>query len=197
MLLGPTSVDMEDKEDYAVTEEGIARILQRAGESVRDIPLRKVITSFCGLRAVGDTGDFILNSPFPGFLNAAGIESPGLTASPAIAEYLVEMLAAQGLEMRRKEDYQPLRKPVYAFRHASMEEKNRMIQEDSAYGRVVCRCETVTEGEIIAAATRPPGAWTASSAAPGPRWADAREASACLISWRFSPGSWESGMKKW
>lgn len=56
------------------------------------------------------------------------------------------MLAAQGLEMRRKEDYQPLRKPVYAFRHASMEEKNRMIQEDSAYGRVVCRCETVTEG---------------------------------------------------
>ncbi len=151
VLLGPTSVDMEDKEDYAVTEEGIARILQRAGESVRDIPLRKVITSFCGLRAVGDTGDFILNSPFPGFLNAAGIESPGLTASPAIAEYLVEMLAAQGLEMRRKEDYQPLRKPVYAFRHASMEEKNRMIQEDSAYGRVVCRCETVTEGEIIAA----------------------------------------------
>ena len=151
LLLGPTSVDMEDKEDHAVTEEGIARIMERAQESIRDIPLRKVITSFCGLRAVGNTGDFILNSPFPGFFNAAGIESPGLSASPAIAEYLVEMLAGQGLELRRKEAYQPLRKPVYAFRHASLEEKNRMIQEDSAFGRVVCRCETVTEGEIIAA----------------------------------------------
>lgn len=151
LLLGPTSVDMEDKEDYAVTEEGIAQIMERAKESIRDVPLRKVITSFCGLRAVGNTGDFILNSPFPGFLNAAGIESPGLSASPAIAEYLVEMLAGQGLALQPKEDYQPLRKPVYAFRHASLEEKNRMIQEDSAFGRVVCRCETVTEGEIIAA----------------------------------------------
>lgn len=158
LLLGPTSVDREDKEDKAVTEEGIAQITERAQESLRDVPLRKVITSFCGLRAVGNTGDFILNSPFPGFLNAVGIESPGLSAAPAIAEYLVEMLAGQGLEMRRKADYQPLRRPVYAFRHASPEEKNRMIQEDSTFGRVICRCETVTEGEIIAAIRNNPPA---------------------------------------
>lgn len=157
LLLGPTSADMEDKEDWAVTEEGIAEIMERAQESVKEVPLRKVITSFCGLRAVGNTGDFILTSPFPGFVNAAGIESPGLTASPAIAEHIVEMLAGQGLALRRRADYQPLRKPVYAFRHASVEEKNRMIREDSAYGRVVCRCETVTEGEIVAAIrTNPP-----------------------------------------
>lgn len=151
LLLGPTSGDMEDKEDRAVTEEGIAQIMERARENIPEVPLRKVITSFCGLRAVGHTGDFILTSPFHGFVNAAGIESPGLTASPAIAEHIVEMLAGQGLGLRHREGHQPLRRPVYAFRHASVEEKNRMIREDSAYGRVVCRCETVTEGEIIEA----------------------------------------------
>ena len=110
-----------------------------------------MITSFCGLRAVGNTGDFILTSPMQGFVNAAGIESPGLSAAPAIAEYIVELLKKQGMRLRRKEDFQPIREPAYAFRNASPEEKNQWIRRDKSYGRVVCRCETVTEGEIIAA----------------------------------------------
>lgn len=158
LLLGPTSVDGEDKEDKATTEEGLAQIIARAQENVKNLPLRKVITSFTGLRAVGNTGDFIITSPARGFVNVAGIESPGLTAAPAIAEYVAEMLAGQGLALNQKEDYQPLRKPVYAFRNASVEEKNEMIRQDKAYGRVVCRCETVTEGEIVAAIHQNPPA---------------------------------------
>ena len=151
LLLGPTSEDTEDKEDCSTTAKGLERILAQAGENLRSLPHNKVITSFCGLRAVGNTGDFILTSPMRGFVNAAGIESPGLTAAPAIAEYLVELLRNQGLHLRRKEDFQPIRKPTYAFRNASPEEKNQWIRRDKSYGRVVCRCETVTEGEIIAA----------------------------------------------
>lgn len=158
LLLGPTSVDMEDKEDKATTQVGLDRIMAQAGENVKNLPLRKVITSFTGLRSVGNTGDFIITSPRPGFVNAAGIESPGLTAAPAIAEYIVEMLAGQGLELNRKESWQPLRRPVYAFRNASVEEKNEIIRQDKAYGRVVCRCETVTEGEIVAAIRNNPPA---------------------------------------
>ncbi len=157
LLLGPTSTDLEDKTDTATTEGGLAQIIEHARESLPDIPLNKIITSFCGLRAAGSTGDFIINSPFPGLFNAAGIESPGLTAAPAIAEYIVDMLAAQGLILRKKKDWQPLRQPIYAFRYASTEEKNQIIRRDKSYGRVVCRCETVTEGEILAAIhTNPP-----------------------------------------
>lgn len=151
LLLGPTSTDMEDKEDTATTPEGLARIAEHAGEYLKNVPLRKVITSFCGLRAVGSTGDFIIESPQQGFINAAGIESPGLSAAPAIAEYITELLEGQGLVLNKKEGYQPLRRPMYAFRNASVEEKNEMIRQDRTFGRVVCRCETVTEGEILAA----------------------------------------------
>lgn len=158
LLLGPTSVDGEDKEDRATTREGLEQIMARARENVEALPQGKVITSFTGLRAAGNTGDFIIDSPGPGFINVAGIESPGLTAAPAIAEYVAEMLAAQGLALNQKADYQPLRKPVYAFRNASPEEKNEMIRRDKAYGRVVCRCETVTEGEILEAIRRNPPA---------------------------------------
>lgn len=158
LLLGPTSVDGEDKEDRATTQEGLDQIIARARENVKDLPLRKVITSFTGLRAAGNTGDFIIDSPRPGFVNVAGIESPGLTAAPAIAEYVAEMLVAQGLVLNPKADYRPIRKPVYAFRGASPEEKNEMIRRDKAYGRVVCRCETVTEGEIVAAIHQNPPA---------------------------------------
>ena len=140
------------------TREGLEQIMARARENVEALPQGKVITSFTGLRAAGNTGDFIIDSPGPGFINVAGIESPGLTAAPAIAEYVAEMLAAQGLALNRKADYQPLRKPVYAFRNASPEEKNEMIRRDKAYGRVVCRCETVTEGEIVAAIHQNPPA---------------------------------------
>ena len=149
LLTGPTSEDMEDKEDKSTTPEGIARIMEKAGESVDGVRFGATITGFCGLRAVGSTGDFIINNPRHGFVNVAGIESPGLSSAPAIAGYVADLLAADGLSLEKNPDYNPRREALHAFREMSMEEKNEVIAKDPAYGRVVCRCETVTEGEIL------------------------------------------------
>lgn len=156
LLLGPTSYDITDKEDRDTTAIGFDAIINNANETVKSVPVNKTITSFCGLRSVGSTGDFIINSPKKGFINAAGIESPGLTSSPAIAEYIEDMLKADGLELELKADYNPTRKPYYAFHEASAEEKNAIIKENPAYGKIVCRCEGITEGEIIEAIRRNP-----------------------------------------
>ena len=158
LLTGPTSVDIEDKEDTSTTASGFAHIIREAKENVPGIPYNKTITSFCGLRAVGSTGDFIINAPKKGFINAAGIESPGLSASPAIAEYVLELLKEQGLSLSPKKDYNPIRKPQHAFREATIAEKNEMIKKDKSFGKIVCRCETVTEGEILQAIRTNPGA---------------------------------------
>ena len=149
LLLGPTSEDIEEKENKNVTEDGFAQIISKARENIPYVPIGKSITSFCGLRAVGSTGDFIINSPAPAFINAAGIESPGLSASPAIALYIIDLLKEQGLTLTEKEDYEPTRRSMHHFRDASIEEKNEMIKKNASYGKIVCRCECVTEGEIL------------------------------------------------
>ena len=151
LLLGPTSVDIEDKDDKSTTPEGLARVIRECGENLSCfIPVGgKSITSFCGLRAVGSTGDFIINSNVENFINVAGIESPGLSSAPAIAEYVRDMLSENGLELNAKSDFNPIREPKHHFREASVEEKNEIIKRDPAYGRIICRCETVSEGEIL------------------------------------------------
>ncbi len=156
LLTGPTSVDISDKEDKSTTPEGIARVMKEAGENVEGIRFGATITGFCGLRAVGSTGDFIINNPRHGFVNVAGIESPGLSSAPAIAAYVADLLAADGLALEKKPDYNPRREALHAFREMSMEEKNKVIAKDPAYGRVICRCETVTEGEILHAIRQNP-----------------------------------------
>ncbi len=149
LLTGPTSVDMEDKTNKATTAEGLALVMREAGENVDGIFFGKTITSFCGLRAVGSTGDFIINMPRDRFVNVAGIESPGLSSAPAIGEYVVELLKNAGMTLNANASFDPIREPAHAFREASIEEKNAIIKQDPAYGRIVCRCETVTEGEIL------------------------------------------------
>ena len=151
LLTGPTSVDMEDKEDKATTPEGLGRVMREAGENVDGVMFNKTITSFCGLRAVGSTGDFIINMFGDRFVNVAGIESPGLSSAPAIGEYVVELLKNAGAALEANPDFNPHRDAMHAFREASIEEKNEIIKKDPAYGRIICRCETVTEGEILAA----------------------------------------------
>ncbi|NLB80267.1 MAG: NAD(P)/FAD-dependent oxidoreductase, partial [Clostridiaceae bacterium] len=158
LLAGPTSVDMDDKENNETTSEGFSKIIEEASENLKNISFSKTITSFCGLRAVGETNDFIINSPEDGFINVAGIDSPGLSASPAIAEYIIEILNKQGLELNENKSFNPIRKPSHYFREAILEEKNRMIKENPVYGKIICRCETVSEGEIIEAIHKNPGA---------------------------------------
>lgn len=149
LLTGPTSEDIDDKENKATTAEGLGRVMREAGENVDGVMFNKTITSFCGLRAVGSTGDFIINMVGDRFVNVAGIESPGLSSAPAIAEYVIELLANAGVKLAKNTSYQPRREAMHAFREASIEEKNAIIKKDPAYGRIICRCETVTEGEIL------------------------------------------------
>lgn len=151
LLTGPTSENIDDKEDRVTTNKGFSKIISEASENLEKVPFNKTITSFCGLRAVGSTGDFIINSPKSCFINVAGIESPGLSASPAIAEYVVELLKNQGLNTEENKSFNPIRKAMHYFRNLSIEEKNEIIKQNPAFGKVVCRCETVTEGEILEA----------------------------------------------
>jgi len=158
LLAGPTSIDITDKDDKSTTPEGFAKIIAEAGENLVSFPAGKVITSFCGLRAVGSTGDFIIDSPADRFVNVAGIESPGLSASPAIAQYVAELLQKLGLSLEANSDFNPTRPAMHAFKEASVDEKNAIIKNDPSYGKIICRCEGVTEGEILAAIRNNPKA---------------------------------------
>ncbi len=151
LLLGPTAEDIEDKDNTATTAAGLARVAELATKQVRGINPGKVITSFVGIRATGSTGDFIINSPVPGFINCAGIESPGLSASPAIAKYVCELLCECGLEMKKNESFSGVRAPMHFFSELDRDGKNEVIREHPEYAHIICRCEGVSEGEILAA----------------------------------------------
>ena len=151
LLLGPTATDIEDKDDTSTTAEGFATIFAKASDNVASIPFNKVITSFCGLRAVGSTGDFIIKHR-EGVITLAGIESPGLSSAPAIAEYIDEMLINEmGFGAELRPDYNPIRRSAHYFQTLTIAQKNEIIKKDPRYGRIVCRCEGVTEGEIVEA----------------------------------------------
>ncbi len=151
LLLGPTSVDMEDKTDKKTTKSGLDSVAENAKIMVKNLDLRMVITSFCGLRSVGDTGDFIINMPKENFVNVAGIESPGLSSAPAIAEYVIDMLRKSGFELKEKKDYKKTRSSYKHFKNWDIEQKNEMIKKDATFGNIICRCEGISEGEILSA----------------------------------------------
>lgn len=159
-FIGPNANDVEDKEDVSVTQFGIDEIVSGARKLIPNLPLRHVITSFAGLRAVADTDDFIIGASrlVKGFINVGGIQSPGLTSSPAIAHMVIDILKEEGLKLREEKNYIPGRPKKYRFRDMSNEERKRVIFENSAFGHIVCRCETVTEAEIVDAIRRPVGA---------------------------------------
>ena len=150
LIVGPTAVDIDDKNDNSTTAEGFATLREKAAENVEGAPLFKVITSFTGLRAVGSYGDFIIRSR-DGVVTLAGIESPGLSSAPAIAEYVEELLIGEGFTADKKASYNPTRKPAHYFRELSIDEKNEIIKKDGRYGKIVCRCEGISEGEIVEA----------------------------------------------
>jgi glycerol-3-phosphate dehydrogenase len=155
LLLGPTAENIEDKEDRSTTAKGMASVRAQAGEQVKGINFGKVITSFTGLRSVGSTGDFIITER-DGFINCAGIESPGLSSAPAIAEYVAELMEKSGAVLVPNPDFNPIRKPAHYFRELSLEEKNEIIARDPAYAHIICRCEMVSEGEIVEAIRQNP-----------------------------------------
>lgn len=161
IILGPTAEDIADKEDVATTAAKLDEILRVAATSWPVIPRNRFITAFAGLRAHAPNNDFILGEArdVPGLVNAAGIESPGLTAAPAIARELADLIARR-LQAKKKNRFLPPFIPPKPFRLMSDGEKIAAIDRDPAYGRIVCRCEQVSEAEIRAAIRRPVGATT-------------------------------------
>ena len=162
MFVGPSATDIEDKEGVNTTQEIIDDLVQKASAShlTKDrLPMNKVITSFAGLRAHEEHHEFIVEevADAPGFFDAAGIESPGLTSSPAIAEMLVGLIQDK-YNFPKNENFIAKRKGIVHMEDLSMEEKNEMIKKNPQYGNIVCRCEMVTEGEIVDAINRPIGA---------------------------------------
>lgn len=159
LLAGPTAEDIHEKDGVQTTAFGIGKLTRLAKVSVEQVPLHMTITSFSGLRATEAGGDFVLGETegAPGFFNAAGIESPGLSSAPAIGVHLAKEVS-QKLGAELKENFIAKRKDIPCVAEASREEIQALIAEDPAYGNVICRCETVTEGEIVNAIRRPLGA---------------------------------------
>ena len=158
ILLGPTAEEGVDS--TATSANGLAFVIEKARKMCKNVPLFNTITSFAGVRAFSDKHDFIIEESMnaKGVIHCAGIESPGLTASPAIARYVVETLVGGMISLEKNEAFNGTRKPDYFFKHLSMEEKNAIIKENPSYGKIVCRCEQVTEGEILRAIRENPPA---------------------------------------
>ena len=159
LLAGPTAEDIDNKEGVSTTSQGLSQVMEKARLSAEGVPLHMAITSFAGLRACEDGEDFILGEPedAPGFFNAAGIDSPGLSSAPAIGLLLAGQIAGR-LDAVQKEDFIATRKDIPCVAESTPEEIAALIAEDPAYGNIICRCETVTEGEIVNAIRRPLGA---------------------------------------
>ncbi len=158
ILLGPTAEEGVDSTETSA--EGLAFVIEKARKMCKNPPLFNTITSFAGVRAYSDRHDFIIEESknARGVIHCAGIESPGLTASPAIAKYVVETLVGEMVVLEKNEAFNGTRKPDYFFKNLSMEEKNEIIKKDPSYGKIICRCEQVTEGEILRAIRENPPA---------------------------------------
>ena len=159
LLLGPTAIDIENPEGTNTTREGLDQVITRAGENVKNIPVRSVITSFAGLRAHEDGHEFIIGEVegAEGFIDCAGIESPGLTSAPAIG-VMVAGIVREMLNLEDNPDFVGTRKGILDPDTLSKEDRDKLIRENPAYGNIICRCEMITEGEIIDAIKRPLGA---------------------------------------
>jgi glycerol-3-phosphate dehydrogenase len=161
LLVGPDAEDIEDRGDTSTTSKGLEYIRSMGGKSCPNLSYESVITTFSGLRAESDTGDFIIeeSSQSKGFINVAGIKSPGLSSAPAIAEYVIDLLRKAGCCLEEKDDFNPIRKQL-RFSELNESEQRELIKHDPRYGRVICRCENITEGEIVDAIKRSVGART-------------------------------------
>lgn len=159
ILVGPTAIDLDDKENVSTTEEAFKKILETTDKTVKNLPLRTVITSFAGLRANEKSDDFVIgeSEEVKGFIDCAGIASPGLSSAPAIGK-MISDIVAKGLGLTLKDNFVQTRKGFVNLNELSNDEINELIKQNNLYGNVVCRCELVTEGQIVDAINRPIGA---------------------------------------
>jgi glycerol-3-phosphate dehydrogenase len=155
-MVGPTAVEIEDKQDLATSRANLEIVFASARRLVPALSERDIITSFAGLRPTLEGGDFLIESSgkVPALVQAAGLQSPGLTASPAVAEYVKDLLKKAGLALEEKPDWNPCLPEVPRMRELTPSQVDELTRRDPAYGEVVCRCEGVSEAEIVAAVRR-------------------------------------------
>ncbi|MEW8957021.1 NAD(P)/FAD-dependent oxidoreductase [Clostridium sp.] len=150
LLVGPDAIDIEEREDFSTSMDGLEKIREVASKTTKAINYRESIRNFSGLRATSDRYDFIVEEAkdVKGFIDVAGIKSPGLSSAPAIAIGVIDILKNSGLNMEVNNSFNPIRKQIN-FMELSKEEKAEIIKKDPRYGRIICRCENITEGEIV------------------------------------------------
>lgn len=155
LLVGPDAQDIEDKEDKSTAAERLDYIRETSKRTTNKVNFRESIRNFAGLRATPDRGDFIVEEAedVKNFIDVAGIKSPGLSSAPAIAEDVVKILNGCGLELKENKNFNPRREEI-VFMELSPEEKAEVIKKDPRYGKIICRCESITEGEIVNAIHR-------------------------------------------
>lgn len=153
LLVGPNAVEGKTLE---TSREGIDEILDKSKKSLEELPVARILNTFSGIRPKTKGGDFIIEEveDAKNFINVIGIDSPGLTAAPAIGVYVVNMIKEK-LDLVEKKNFKKTREKIVRFAELSLEEKNKLIKEKPAYGHMVCKCEFVTEGEIVEAIHRP------------------------------------------
>lgn len=153
LLVGPNAVEGKTLE---TSREGIDEILDKSKKSLEELPVARILNTFSGIRPKTKGGDFIIEEveDAKNFINVIGIDSPGLTAAPAIGVYVVNMIKER-LDLVEKKNFKKTREKIVRFAELSLEEKNRLIKEKPAYGHMICKCEFVTEGEIVEAIHRP------------------------------------------
>lgn len=153
LLVGPNAVEGKTLE---TSREGIDEILDKSKKSLEELPVARILNTFSGIRPKTKGGDFIIEEveDAKNFINVIGIDSPGLTAAPAIGVYVVNMIKER-LDLVEKKNFKKTREKIVRFAELSLEEKNKLIKEKPAYGHMVCKCEFITEGEIVEAIHRP------------------------------------------
>ncbi|MBR6322650.1 MAG: NAD(P)/FAD-dependent oxidoreductase [Lachnospiraceae bacterium] len=161
IIVGPTAADIEEREGVNTTAAGLAEVMEKSALAVKNVPTRQTITSFAGLRAHEDSHEFVLGEvpECPGFFDCAGIESPGLSSAPAIGEEISDEIA-KALGLAENPAFNGSRKGILKASELSFEERSALIEKEPAYGQIICRCESVSEGEILDAIRRPLGATT-------------------------------------
>ncbi|MFO7848743.1 MAG: NAD(P)/FAD-dependent oxidoreductase [Spirochaetia bacterium] len=156
VLIGPTAEEIQEKDNLSTTAHKLKQIFDSARELIPKVSTKDVITAFSGLRPALPEGDFYIEAStrIPRFVHVAGIQSPGLTAAPAIAEYVKDILKEEGLPLQERTDYDPNVPAVPRIRNKSVYEIDELIRENPLYGNIVCRCENVSEAEIVEAILR-------------------------------------------
>lgn len=162
ILVGPTAEDLEDKQDKKTTREGLDRVTQMAHQLIPGLRLEDTITQFVGLRPAREPEGYhiLISEKVKGYVGISGIRSSGLTGSLGIAKYTIHQMKEAGLPLERRHGFIATRRAIVSFANQPDEEKDRLIQQDPSYGKIVCRCEQITESEILQAIRRPVGAKT-------------------------------------